>query len=105
MRKYKVGDKLRIRKWNDMEAEFGSVLGNIPIGGIYFVSHMKHLCELDFTVSGTSERRGHCFYHSEEGVENGWNIIAEMLEPRIEEELYIATDSELDELLYGGESI
>lgn len=39
MREYNVGDELRIREWDDMEAEFGRYDNHIPVsGGVYFVS-------------------------------------------------------------------
>ena len=106
MREYNVGDELRIREWNDMEAEFGRYDNHIPVGGgVCFTSRMKHLCGSNFTVSKIIERSGRIRYRSKEGTGQGWSIVAEMLEPRREEELYIATDSDLDELLYGGDTV
>ena len=39
--KYKVGDKFRVRQWDDMAKEFGVNNGNIPINGCLFVKEMK----------------------------------------------------------------
>lgn len=97
--KYKVGDKLRIRQWDDMKAEYHRDSNGIFVDNIYFVDGMKHLCGMEFTVAKII-KRGNCYcYYSEEHTEEKWNISAGMLEPRKEEELYIASDDELNNLL------
>lgn len=42
--RYKVGDKVRVRQWDDMAKEFGVNNGNIPINGCLFVKEMKQYC-------------------------------------------------------------
>lgn len=103
MSKYQVGDELRIREWDDMEAEFGvDEDGDIDIP-ISFMADMRYLCGLDFTVSVVQEKRDTFQYFSLEGIEENeqglWIITAEMLEPRTEEDLYVASDGELENLL------
>ena len=36
---YKVGDKVRVRKWDDMEKEFGTNGRSIITPGCYFVDN------------------------------------------------------------------
>ena len=103
MSKYKVGDELRIREWNDMAAEFGlDEFGGVDC--IYgFTEDMKRLCGMDFTVSKIDSFEGNDEYFSEEGIEMEyyWSISSDMLEPRTVEDLYTASDSEIDNLLFG----
>ncbi len=105
MSKYKVGDELRIREWNDMEAEFGlDQCGNIQ-GFPGFAKSMRYLCGSEFTVSKIV---GDSKYYSIEKIEytrpgnpaNHWNISSYMLEPRIEEPLYTASDTDINNFLF-----
>lgn len=48
--KYKVGDKVRVRQWDDMAKEFGVNNGNIPINGCLFVKEMKQYCGRTYEV-------------------------------------------------------
>lgn len=52
--KYKVGDKVRVRQWDDMAKEFGVNNGNIPINGCLFVKEMKQYCGRTYEVYGKS---------------------------------------------------
>lgn len=48
MNKYKVGDRVLIKSWDDMEKEFGlDEYGNIKIG---FVKDMKKFCNKEFKI-------------------------------------------------------
>lgn len=49
--KYKVGDKVRVRDWDDMKKEFGICGENITIPGCYFVEFMKKYCNNIVTIS------------------------------------------------------
>lgn len=43
--RYKVGDKVRVRQWDDMAKEFYvNDRGDIFVGGYYFVNKMKQFC-------------------------------------------------------------
>lgn len=100
MSKYKVGDELRVREWDDMAAEFGiSDTGSINCK-FTFTKWMSTMCGKNFTVRKIFADGS---FRSVEGVEhiNGWtyNISEDMLEPIIEEPLYVATDNELKELM------
>lgn len=103
-----VGDRLRIRQWEDMELEFGlSGTGSIKcVCG--FVKEMRYLCGRPFTIKAQEERRGHDAYLSEEREEfcrkapgGRWKISADMLEPAPSIEIEPFTDNELENLLSG----
>lgn len=107
MSRYKIDDELRIREWDDMKAEYPSSFGQIDGGYYSFISSMRCLCGKNFTVSDVIENEDtNCvIYHSYEDIEHegnqsGWFIQEYMLEPRSAEELYIASDSEINELLF-----
>lgn len=84
-----VGDVLRIRQWDDMEAEFGVN----SCGGVdsfpFFFSNMKYLCGETFTVANISPttRDGVVRLRSVEKLEAirytniEWFISSDMVEP------------------------
>lgn len=85
-----VGDRLRIRMWDDMAEEFGIEFDDIRTPDASFTDRMRDLglCGSVFTVSSIYDDNGTTFYRSMEGVEiveNGWQdhwyIAASMLEP------------------------
>lgn len=100
-----IGDRLRIRQWDDMELEFG-LYGSGSIKCEFgFVKNMRYLCGRPFTIKAREEDRGN--YLSEEREEfrpdapgGRWKISADMLEP-IEEPVEITpfTDDEMRLLL------
>lgn len=95
-RKFEVGDKLRIREWEDMKSEFGMKNGGVDINCAFtFTEEMKRFCGKNFTVSSIYGDR----YHSEERLEmeHGWtyNISADMLEYREIKEFNSANDNEI----------
>ena len=49
--RYKVGDKVRVRDWDDIVKEFGICGENITIPGCYFVELMKKYCNNIVTIS------------------------------------------------------
>lgn len=56
--KYKVGDKVRVREWDDMKKEFGvDYDGDIPGFGIYFFAKsMKKYCGKTVTIKEINSR-------------------------------------------------
>lgn len=48
-KKFKVGDKVRIRTWKKMKKEFGIRNGEIDCSAS-FTKPMKYLCEAEFTI-------------------------------------------------------
>ena len=75
--RYKAGDKVRVRDWDDMVKEFGICGGNITIPGCYFVDYMKKYCNCIVTIS---ELTIHDKYLVEEDS-NGFYWCDEMFEP------------------------
>lgn len=55
--KYKVGDKVRVRSWEDMEKEFGVTdAGRIPIGkDVTFVPLMRPYCGKELVISSVDK--------------------------------------------------
>ena len=49
--RYKVGDKVRVRQWDDMKREFGECLGAIDTSFCLFVSSMKVYCGLVYEIA------------------------------------------------------
>lgn len=53
--RYKVGDKVRVRQWDDMAKEFYvNDGGNIFVDGYYFVNKMKQFCGKVYKVCRTN---------------------------------------------------
>lgn len=87
-REIHIGDRLRIREWDDMAAEFETDDdGDLEVydahgNRVCFTRDMQYLCGQTFTVSEITEdileRRS---YISEEPDPTDWMIIAQMLEP------------------------
>jgi hypothetical protein len=81
MSKFQIGDKLRIRQWDDMVKEFGiNENGNIPCTFV-FTKQMKILCGQPFTVSSIAKSFDRSKYKSEEELSLDANISSDMLEP------------------------
>lgn len=86
---YQVGDRLRVRSWADMSAEFGEVVGSHITTQIPFNHEMRPLCGQPFTVRKRSGKQYQSFERTEyigasELLNNGlgyWIVTAEMLEP------------------------
>ena len=79
--KYKVGDKVRVRQWDDMVKEFGfsdNTGRDIGIPGCIFVNNMKKFCNSVVTISNIE--CGNSRYLVEEDDED-WYWIDEMFEP------------------------
>lgn len=78
MGRYKVGDKVRVREWDDMAKEFSSnavmIFCTCP-----FMDCMKPLCGKVFTVI---ETKGTCSYGLD-GEASGWAFSDDMLYPAI----------------------
>ena len=51
--RYKVGDKVRVRQWDDMVEEFDVNDGNIYMTGCCFIKKMKQYCGKTYEVSNT----------------------------------------------------
>lgn len=72
---FKVGDKVRIREWQDMVDEFGiNEDGNIPCNKVFTVN-MKFLCGKDFVIEDISG------YGTVDGLDSSYIISTDMIVP------------------------
>lgn len=78
MGKFRVGDKVRVREWNDMLKEFGGNDRTISCACI-FVDYMKPLCGKVFTV--TEVKAGYSYRL--DGEARCWEFSDDMLYPAI----------------------
>lgn len=74
--KFKVGDTVQFRSWDDMEKDlpidsWGDL--EVPKRGVYFLKTMRHLCGTSFTITKIENKEIH-------GHDTNWNICKEMLE-------------------------
>lgn len=79
-----VGEKVRIRQWDDMAEEFGVDAIGIPCASS-FVNDMKYLCGKEFTVTAVSNT-GRTNKHGDEyclvnGCTSAYTISSDMIEP------------------------
>ena len=101
-----IGDRLRIRQWDDMELEFGLTARTRSIRCTYrFTKKMRYLCGRPFTIMAKEEdgyisEEGEEYSHLAPSASGRWKISADMLEP-IEEPVEITpfTDDEMRLLL------
>lgn len=78
-----VGERVRIRQWDDMADEFGFDAAGIPCAS-FFVNDMKHLCGKEFTVTAVSNTGRKNRYGDEyclvRGCTNAYTISSDMIE-------------------------
>ena len=78
--RYKVGDKVRVRQWDDMKREFGECLGAIDTPFCLFVSSMKVCCGLVYEIAKVYG----CYYYelksNEKPYIKKWYFTDDMLE-------------------------
>lgn len=80
--KYKVGDKVRVRQWDDMVKEFGffdDLKKDIYIPGCTFVNNMKKFCGRVVTISSSTISCGNDIYTIKED-DQVWYWADEMFE-------------------------
>lgn len=83
--KFKVGDKVRIRQWDDMEKEFGTdAYGNINCSAS-FSNRMRQLCGKKATISHIgkffSQNVSLTDFEDCKGIDTNWYYSTDMLEP------------------------
>lgn len=81
--KYKVGDKVRVRQWDDMVKEFGffdDFKKDIDIPGCTFVNNMKKFCGRVVTISSSTISCGNNIYSIKED-DQVWYWTDDMFEP------------------------
>ena len=78
----KVGDVLRIRSWESMQAEFGFRCdGNINVPGACFNIHMREHCGKKVTVEKLGTMLGMTTIRFKERLDGGWTFTSFMVEP------------------------
>ena len=105
-----IGDTLRIKKWDDIVAEFGvDKNGNVMIDEwCVFAKDAMHLCGEFFTIKERRDRFGQITYQSVEEIEridesSWWCVYPEVLEdPHLQQ---IITEDEFLSLFKGGDLI
>ena len=71
--KYKVGDKVRIKTWKEMEKEFTvNPEGEILFGGASFVHDMKKYCGKIMTIARIERSGDYSGYHMKEDKKYWW---------------------------------
>lgn len=75
--KYKVGDKVRVRQWDDMVKEFGYDGVDIYIDNYYFVEEMKQYCGKTYEVCNAD---WFCYNLKTENEVLDWSFTDGMLE-------------------------
>lgn len=78
-----VGEKVRIRQWDDMAEQYGFDDGSI-LCGAFFVNEMKYLCGKEFTVTAVSnigrKNRYGDEYRLVSGCTSRYTISSDMIE-------------------------
>ena len=77
--RYKVGDKVRVRQWDDMVKEFGERFGAIDTPFCFFISSMKVYCGLVYEIAKVYG----CYYElksNEKSYIKKWYFTDDMLE-------------------------
>ena len=89
--KYKIGDKVRVRQWDEMEKEFGlDPWGDIKCDRI-FTRDMREYCGKVFTVRNVFSR---AYYLDGCKSDFGfwWGFSDDMLVPAVDKKIVITTD-------------
>lgn len=78
---FKVGDRVRIRQWEDMEKEFGTDLfGDIVMKGYWhFAKGMHHLCGREAVITEICDQRVELDFDNKTG-DMDWNYTTDMIE-------------------------
>ena len=83
MAKFKVGDRVRVRSWEDMEKQYGlNIFGSIRTPGDSFSTYMKQYCGKVVTINAVGKNySGYSTYR----IENGgcWDFTDAMFEPGV----------------------
>ena len=94
------GDRLRIRQWDDMKAEFGEAIDGIACV-FAFTPDMRELCGKEFTVEDVFDYHIFPVKTDETRCFNRWATSADMVEPADQPEPALTPVSVMD-LLGGG---
>ena len=92
--KYKAGDKVKIRKWDDMASEFDvDTSGDIEMPGIYFTKEMKRFCGKIVTIQeGFIELDDQEYYEIIEDIDNEFDFSNDMFEDVFAKTILVGVD-------------
>lgn len=77
---FKVGDRVKIREWDDMAKEFGTdPIGNINILPFNFVKEMQILCGRECVIEGICASKIELGQWDNEDGLNYWNYTTNMI--------------------------
>lgn len=77
--RYKVGDKVRVRQWDDMKREFGELYSHINTPFYFFVTSMMVYCGLICEIIGVEHGYYKLKSNEEQNIEK-WKFTDDMLE-------------------------
>lgn len=78
MKRYKVGDIVQIRQWDDMAEEFGTTIhGSIACRSWYFVEEMKKYCGQKLRIRAIQKFDDIYYYLN---TADTWTFTSEMFE-------------------------
>lgn len=80
--KYKVGDKVKVRGWDDMVSEFDvDASGDIELPGIFFTKKMEKFCGKIVTIQEREvDLDGEAYYEILEDTEHEYDFSDDMFE-------------------------
>lgn len=99
---FKVGDRVRIRDWDDMEREYGTDFdGDIKVPDILFVRRMRHLCGRYATIRGINRQNNIIGLEnwSDNSGDTSWFFTKSMLEPAEENTLKQGEKKDMNKVL------
>lgn len=99
---FKVGDRVRIRDWDDMEREYGTDSdGNIKVPDIIFTRCMRHLCGRYATIRSIDRQDNIIGLKnwSDDSGDTLWYFTTEMVEPAEENTLKQGEKKDMNKLL------
>ena len=74
---FNVGDKVMIRPWDDMEAEFGTSKGCIYLPRVYFLPSMRYLCMEQATITNVFDTEVELEF--DDDIDSDWTFTEDML--------------------------
>ena len=78
---FKVGDRVRIRQWEDMAKEFGVNKYGSILCKSFFSTNMKHLCSREATISKIEDDKIELKDWSDSSSTHEWRYTTDMIEP------------------------
>lgn len=87
--KYKIGDKVRVREWDDMANEYGmSDDGDILTPNFHFIESMKKFCGMPVVIVECDED------------ENYYSILEDVTDCAFTDEMLVPVDESVDEKIH-----